>query len=372
MKILYLTERFAPFVGGIETMSMHLLSALKNAGHELHIVTSQCAIPMKDKDDWQGIALTRLPMLTSLSNRDVRGILQTRADMRAIKQEFQPDIVHIQFSGPSGMFHWDTQDGGKIPTLVTVHSVAGQVINDRSLYLDTLRKADWAAPVSRHMLDWTLQYAPEIADRSSVVYNGIPGDELPAEPRPLAFDPPTILWIGRMVDWKRADRLIDAFALLAKSDDQTRLCLAGDGPDRKRLEARVTQHRLSGRVDFTGWIDAEKRSKMLGRSTMVVIPSDPMENLPMVALETAGHGRPIIGSRVSGLPEIVEDGRTGVLLDDPNPMPLVQAIADLLDNPGKAAEMGRAASDIVRSRFTSQRMVADYITLYERLIHSAG
>lgn len=368
MKILYLTERFAPFVGGIESMSKHLLTALVEQGHKVQIVTSQCANPMPEVDDWQGIPLFRLPMLTSLTNRDIKGIFEARARLRQIKREFAPEIAHIQFSGPSVMFHWDTQDQAPIPTLVTVHSVAAQVVSTRSLYLDTVRRADWTAPVSRHMLDWTVGHAPEISGRSSVVYNGIPELELPAIPTPLRFDPPMILWVGRMVDWKRVDRLIEAFSIVAADHLAVRLCLAGDGPERGRLEAMARDHGVADRTEFVGWVGAAQRSQLMQQATVVAIPSEAMENLPMVALEAGGQGRPIVGSRVSGLPEIVEHGRSGLLLDDIEPVQLAKALARILEDQDATRAMGQAASQLVHDRFTCARMVHDYVDIYQRLI----
>lgn len=367
VKILYMLERFVPFVGGIETMSAHLLSALAQNGHEVQIVTSQSDVPLRETDTWQGMPLFRLPMLTSLAHRDLRGILQARAGLRGIKQAFDPDVVHIQFSGPSSMFHWDTNEGAGVPTLVTVHSVATESTPNRSLYLDTVRKADWVASVSRHMLDWTLAHAPEIFEHSSVVYNGIPAEELPAQMPALPFEPPTILWIGRMVEWKRVDRLIDAAAQVMATNGVVRLCLAGDGPERQRLEALARDRGIAERTRFTGWVDAAERGALMRKATLVAIPSEAMENLPMVALEAAGYGRPIVGSRVSGLPEIVEHERSGLLVSNLTPQTLADAISRVLTDREKAREMGRQASKLVRSRFTSTQMVDAYEHLYGRL-----
>lgn len=368
MKILYITERFAPFVGGIETMSEHLLAALSAAGHDLRIVTSHSDVAMPDTEEWHGIPLYRLPMLTSLTNRDLAGIFRARATLRNLKATFAPDVVHIQFSGPSAMFHWDTQDNGTIPTLVTVHSVAGNLTANRSLYLDTVRRADWVASVSRHMLDWTLQHAPEISERSSVVYNGVPDLIGTNAGAPNSLGPPTVLWIGRMVAWKRVDRLIAAIARLAPTHKDLRLVLAGDGPERKRLEAMAVDAGIADQTHFTGWVDATERSKLMSQATLIAIPSEGMENLPMVALEAASHGRPIVGARVSGLPEIVEHQRSGLLIADLTPETLADAIASVVTDPVKAQSYGNAAKQIIEDRFTSCAMVQAYQQIYARIV----
>ena len=367
MKILYMSERFAPFIGGIETMSEHLLRALAQQGHEIQVVTSHAAADLPDRDDWNGIAVHRLHMLTSLSRRDVRGILKARAALRAIKRDFAPDVAHLQFSGPSPTFHWDTQDGGVVPTLVTVHSVAGKMVRDRSIYLDTLERADWVAPVSRHMLALTLAHAPHIAGKASVVYNGLPAEQIRDSISPPDFSAPMILWIGRMVAWKRVDRVIDAMAQLAPEHPDLRLVLAGDGPTRAALEAQVVAAGLGDRVTFTGWVDADRRAELLRAATVVAIPSESEENLPMAALEAASIGRVIVGAAVSGLPEIVELGQSGVLVTDIDAPRLAAAIAMLLADPARIIAMGQRASDLVRERFREDLMIDAYIRLYHQI-----
>ncbi len=348
-------------------MSEHLLRALVRQGHEIQVVTSHADAPLSDCDDWNGIPVHRLHMLTSLAKRDVRGILQARAQMRAIKRDFEPDIAHLQFSGPSPTFHWDTQDGGIVPTLVTVHSVAGKMVRDRSIYLDTLERADWVAPVSRHMLALTLAHAPHIAGKASVVYNGLPAEQIRESMSPPDFSAPMVLWIGRMVAWKRVDHVIEAVALLAKDHPDVRLVLAGDGPTRAALEAQVAAAGLGNRVTFTGWVDAERRAELLRAATLVAIPSESDENLPMAALEAASAGRVIVGSAVSGLPEIVEHEQSGVLVLDIDAPRLAAAIASLLADSARMIAMGQRASELVRGRFGEDMMVDTYVRLYHQL-----
>jgi glycogen(starch) synthase len=240
-------------------------------------------------------------------------------------------------------------------------------LSERSIYLETLDRANWIAPVSRHMLEFTLTHAPHIAGKASVVYNGIPADQMPARISPPNFSTPSILWIGRMVEWKRVDRVIDAMALLVRDYPDLRLVLAGDGPARSALEAQVAAVGLSNRVTFTGWVDSETRSDLLRAATGVVIPSQIEENLPMVALEAASAGRVIIGAAVSGLPEIVEHNQSGLLFTDIDPPALASAITVLLADPARTIAMGRRASELVRARFREELMVGAYLSLYQQI-----
>ncbi|WAT18942.1 glycosyltransferase family 4 protein [Aurantiacibacter sp. MUD11] len=372
MRVLYLAERFFPFVGGIESMSEHLLRALQSRGYEVLIVTSHCDQKMPDRDEWRGMPVHRLEMLTSLSRRDIRAILETRARMREIKAGFRPEIAHLQFSGPSPIFHFDTQSPAPVPTVLTLHSVAASATSNRSLFLDVVGKADWIAPVSAHMRDWTLGHAPDASGKTSVVYNGIPDGQVLEDLPDRAGQPASILWVGRMVEWKRVDRLVDAFAILRTQGHEVQLVLAGDGPERSSLEQRVADAGLEDHVTFTGWVDSDQRSALMKTASVFAIPSEANENLPMAALEASGHALPIVGSAVSGLPEIVEHDGSGLLIENIDPASLADALKTILTRPDLAEAMGIRAREIVRQRFSMNAMVEGYIGIYEKLREAAS
>jgi len=94
------------------------------------------------------------------------------------------------------------------------------------------------------------------------------------------------------------------------------------------------------------------------------------ESLPMVALQAAQMARPIVGTRVGGLPEVVIDQETGFLVDKENPEALANAIAFLLDHPKRATRMGQAARDRVQRDFSWERHVDAYDQLYKKLIRA--
>lgn len=361
MRILYLTERFAPLIGGIETMSEHLLVALRERGHDLHIVTSHSGAALPDRETWVDIPLTRLHMLTALTERNLKAVATTRAALSAIKRDFQPDLVHIQFSGPSSLFHWDSQSAYPARTVVTMHSVPAHMASGNSLALGTLRKADWVTAVSDYMLAWARAQAPEIEARSSVVYNGVP--PVATAPTPLPLAPPCILWIGRMVAWKRVDVLLRALPLLPN----VRLLLAGDGPERPALAALAGELNVAQRVDFLGWVGRDALPDVINRAALLVIPSSAEENLPMAAIEAAQMGRPVVAARLSGLPEIVRHGESGILLDVMTPQALAHAVTRLTGDAALLQAMGQAARQVAETRFAVSHMVDAYDSLYARV-----
>jgi glycosyltransferase involved in cell wall biosynthesis len=133
------------------------------------------------------------------------------------------------------------------------------------------------------------------------------------------------------------------------------------------LAAQAAQAGLDGAVEFVGWVSPQNVFGLINKATLVLIPSR-RESLPVVALQAAQMARPVVGTRVGGLPELVIDQHTGLLVDKENPQALARAIAFLLDHPEKAAHMGQTARDRVRRDFQWERHVNAYDRLYETVI----
>ena len=189
-------------------------------------------------------------------------------------------------------------------TLLTFHnSVANYRGGPDTLLGKILRMAEWITAVSGATLSDAQQVVPEIKERSSVIYNGLEMPEL--IPEPLQFEAPRILCMGRFFDDKGFDLAITAFASLIDNFSQARLIIAGDGPERPNLKRQVAALGLGDAVEFTGFIDPQKVPELLNTATVCVIPSRVSEAFPIVALEAAQMARPVVATRVGGLPESV-------------------------------------------------------------------
>jgi len=101
---------------------------------------------------------------------------------------------------------------------------------------------------------------------------------------------------------------IAAFAQVARDHPQTRLIMAGEGPDRQRLEALVQELGLTERVDFAGYVGGETKMELLARARVFVLPTTHPEGMPNAVLEAMAAGDVIITTRSGGIPDVVEDG----------------------------------------------------------------
>lgn len=170
----------------------------------------------------------------------------------------------------------------------------------------------------------------------------------------MALDPPaqpaqpTLLCIGRLCAEKGHLILLDAFAALKRPD--LRLVLAGDGEFRDLVDARIRALGLQEQVRVTGWIGSDEVRRLIGEATLVVQPSL-MEGLPVVLMEALAQGRPVVSTFIAGIPELVEDGRTGWLVPAGDAESLARALDQALDTPpDRLAEMGRAGIARARAR----------------------
>jgi glycogen(starch) synthase len=153
---------------------------------------------------------------------------------------------------------------------------------------------------------------PTIAVRSSVIHNGL---EIPVlAPTPLQFDSPRLLCLGRLSREKGFDLALAAVKILKQEFPEIRLVLAGDGPMRTDLEQRAREFGIRDHVDFLGWVAPGDVPSLINTVTVVLMPSR-QESLPLAALEAALMARPLVAARVGGLPEVVIDEATGLLVE---------------------------------------------------------
>lgn len=370
MRVLYWIELFWPHIGGAEVLALQFLPAMQERGHEFIVVTSHSGLDLPDKTlYYNDISVHRFPFHRVLVNRDLKRLIAVRHRVARLKQKFKPDIVHINSLGSDVFFQLHTATAYPCPTLVTIHGLPTMCISGHnSLLGKTLRSADWVAAVSEATLTDAHHLVPEITPRSCVIYNGL--DMLSVEPQPLSFDAPRLLCLGRLVVEKGFDLALTAFASLVDRFPQARLVIAGDGPARADLENRAALLGLADTVEFIGWVAPEKVPELINAVSMVIIPSRWHESFCLVALQAAQMARPVVATRVGGLPEIVVHEQTGLLVEKENSSAIAEAIAFLLEHPDVAAQMGQDARSRARDVFSWEHFVDSYDALYRKLIRS--
>jgi glycosyltransferase involved in cell wall biosynthesis len=210
--------------------------------------------------------------------------------------------------------------------------------------------------------------APEHWERMHIVHCAVDSTRYASTDAP--GDGQRLLFVGRLSAEKGVPLLVDATERLAHSFPGLRLTLVGDGPQRRGLEADVTRRGLGGRVVFAGYRSQAEVAEMLARSDILVLPSF-AEGVPVTLMEAMAAGRPVVTTRIAGIPELVEDGVSGRVVAPGSVDDLVDGIAGLLRDPDGRRRMGAAGRDKVAADFETRTETARLARLFEASLNGA-
>ena len=187
-----------------------------------------------------------------------------------------------------------------------------------------------------------------------------------------ANDSMRLINIGRLCAQKGQLLLVEAAGKLAAEGVEFELVLVGDGEMRGPIEAAIARLRLNGIVRITGWIDSDSvRTELLGARALVM-PSF-AEGLPVVVMEAMAVGRPVVTTRIAGIPELVRDGQDGWLVPPGSLEDLVDAMrACLAASPADLSRMGANGQARVGQRHDADREAAKLVQLFTQAVTRAG
>jgi glycosyltransferase involved in cell wall biosynthesis len=214
-----------------------------------------------------------------------------------------------------------------------------------------------------------LQECPPAADRARTVYNGIDAN---------VFDPhanrenvrkeyacingPVLLTVARLTEPKGHRYLLETLPSLMKEWPTLTCLFVGDGECRASLQALAQRLGIGQACRFVGAKD--NLADFYATADVVVLPSL-SEGFPFAVLEALAMSRPMVATRVNGVPEIIEDGVTGLLVPSRDTQALEVAIRRILRDPAWAAQMGQAGRTLVTARFTVDQMLKETIAVLE-------
>ncbi len=173
----------------------------------------------------------------------------------------------------------------------------------------------------------------------------------------------TLLFVGRLRIRKGLEVLLEALAQVRAELPEVRLLVAGDGEHRESVERALLRLGQEQAVDLLGRCDGERVQELLRSSRALVVPSI-YEGMPLVVLEAMEAGLPVVASRVSGMPEVVEDGESGWLVPAERPGLLAAALREVLTRPEEAKRRGSRGRQLLEERFRPDTVAA----LWERRI----
>ena len=375
MKIVLVS--WAPFYAGAEVAALRLALGLRMAGHDVVCVVGTDGELRRRLAD-ENLTVHYIPTRFTDKWRFWRYQASRRALTRLLARE-QPDLVH----------------SNDLPTHQMVSDAARRlglprVCHHRWIFegpaIDWLNKfgAERHLFVSQALRDQLCAASARLANApGAVVHDGLPLPAVPGdheqrtarEQLGLPADKEIVLFAGQMIPRKGVADVLHAWALLGQPVWQrAELVLVGDdlenqGAYRRQMEDLAAQLGIPAR--FTGY--QTNVPTWLAAADVVLVPSH-AEPLGNATLEAMAHGRPVVASRVGGIPEMVIDGQTGLLVPPATPAALAAAIERLLGDRLLRQKLGQAARARCETHFSLSAHVAAVVAQYERVLaeHAAG
>ena len=376
MRILFFCYTEFGLVGGVETVVLTMAKNLSKQGHITGIVDlgpgwKPRHLTHGDTPIWT-IAGPSFPTLRR--PRSWASYLRALWQFRAICHEFEPDIIHVHF--PLGQCLPMTA-AHMLPhrwrSVTTVHGSDIWVcpVGDPRLQVWQSRLfkcTDAVTSVSQSLLEETSCLYPCVSAKGRVIYNGIDPQWFNSALVANTGSDKFVLFVGRLHAVKAVDVLLHAWSRIHVRLPKTKLRLAGDGGEREKLKAIALNLGIESAVEFLGEKSPAELQGLYRDALLVVLPSR-HEGLGMVLLEAGACGAICVGTRVTGISEVIIDGVTGFLVEPQSPDALADAIlraANLMSD--ERQRMSQTAKARVRTQFDQEVVITKYLDLYRALL----
>lgn len=386
MKIL-IVNNLATMHGGAEAMIAQLKAGLVKEGHQVRVLCGN------EKGNGAKIADVRF-VTCSEHISPLRPIyLFNPFAIAALRKElrtFKPDVVHLHTISKASPFILPLLRD--YPTALTLHdhSMFDPTRVEDVPLLEPYRKTFCDYFISKPSLRFYLEklrfgalrlfagnvntvlacsdfYASCARDSGifphvTTLHNGI---DLPASsPITSRWN---VLFVGRLSEEKGVPVLVGAAGILRKTYSELQVDIVGGGRQMKRIKRMISKMELEDTVHLLGYKTSAEIAGLYQRSSLVAVPSMSPDNLPTVCIEAMGAGRPIVASRIGGLPELVEDGKTGFLVSPNDPQALAIGISRLLADPQLMEKMGKAGREKAEKEFAADPYIRNTLIEYDKI-----
>ena len=370
-------------VGGIATYTRELAHGLCSLGHEVHVLTAGLpADTVRDGPVWlHSTRADYFPVVERLLPGSGT-CYYIGASMRRLVAQHRLDVVEFPNFEGTGLLYSFRRPAPLVVRLHTSSFEGGQIngnIGNRAVRWD-VRRERWMALSADTLVTHSEAHRQRMADelaidsrRIAVVPHGISVDRGFKRP-PRRNSELAVVYLGRMENRKGTIDLLRAVPEVLREVPEARFILIG--ADRAhcpggRTHAQYLDEEFApevrSRITLAGRLPEEEVDRWLQTADLFVAPSL-YESFGLIFLEAMRWGTPVIGTTAGGIPEIVEDGESGVLVPPSQPCQLARAIVGLLRNEDRRRKLGEAGRRRVETYFTVDRMARQAAELYDRTI----
>jgi len=365
--------------GGIEAVSTCLINSLSEIDEisKLHIVSCSEKIK-KDKIEYRGKLIYHWVAVGQRFGL-VRSITTNRNKLHKIYKKINPSIIHAQ-----GCSEYALAAPKNIPLIVTIHGVevyskemratnhfSGFKGLYRYLFLhlinkSSIRKADAIVSIAGNYVE---QIVGEELVNKKIFHIPNPVDEIFFEQASIPEINNRILFVGSVIERKNLLTLFRALFLVQKFIPDVNLKIAGPIVDKSyfnQLLELIKETNVVNHIDFLGQLDQKSLIEEYDECCCFVLPSI-QETAPMVVAQAMAKAKPVIASKVAGIPWMIGNDGAGILIDPRNENQLADSIMLLLNNPQKRQVIGRAAKERALKLFSPQSVIKQTIQVYNEI-----
>ena len=361
MKVALVSDWYYPKVGGVAKHIHDLALHLKNKEHDVIVVTNSHGTDEEMGDE--GIRIYRISGLTDpLLSINISP--RASKELRNLLLEEKPDVFHAHHAfTPLSLRGIAVAKEENFPTILTTHSIFlaydsplwdffSQAFPILGWYIE---KADRIIAVSEAAKTFISHFT-----RKSVVVipNGVDCREFHPNwnkeklKEELGVEGDVILCVSRLSYRKGIHVLLNSMRILSQRRKDARLIVVGEGEMGLFLRTQAKLLDIEDKVRFTGYVPDEELPKFFGLADVFVLPSITAEAFGIVLLEAMASGRPVVTTRVGGIPEVVEGSGCGILVDPGDEQMLADAILLLLEDKGLREELGRRGREVAEDTYS--------------------
>lgn len=378
MRVAIFASAFYPAVGGVEECCRQLAKCLISKGHPTIIITERWPRNLPEYELYEGIPVYRVPFRTPSTNLKSRIsyplthlIIKNR--VKRIIEQFKPGLLHIQCIGGNAFYARLAKKSLDIPLFVTTQGDLS--LYDGGLYLGSpfmdkelpkvIRAGDYLTACSDHTLQEMINKMGGVQCPNQPIHNGISTKEF-STATPHSHPRPYILGLGRHIPKKGFDVLLRAFAQANIPDHD--LILAGSGEEETSLKQLTKELGITDRVHFFGMANRQQAMALFKGCEFYVLPSR-KEPQGIVLLEAMISQKAVIATNVGGIPEVLIDGETGILVPSEDPTALAAAMKKMATDQETRERM--ATKGYQRSLdYDWENITNQYIEAYQEVLSS--
>lgn len=384
MNILILSQFFSTTKGGGEYVFKTIAQIMAQAGHKVWVITNE--VKNEEYVESKNLKIIRIGSAIEYKGgipptflENISFVINAFLEGRKIVKNHKIDAIHSNNFSPA-LAGSLISSFCNIPHITTIHDVFS--IYDKEFWKkwgnqnNVSKINSFLIPFfEKLMMKFSFKCIHTVSEASKndilklgtkkpiwVIQNHI----IDMEPISIKSKNNQFLYIGRLVFYKNVEVVLKAIPIVVKKYPDVKLVIAGDGPHKQVLKKLVTKLKIEKNVNFVGYVTPEQKTKFLAESIALLFPSL-IEGFGLVILEAFQQQKPVVVSKIPPMSDIVDDYKTGLLVDPHKKEKWAEAIIWLIQNPDQTKKMGMEGRIVLNTKYSQEIFYKKLLKMYDSL-----